>query len=108
MLRDEKADLKFKPGLVPAISWVDRPRAELSGAVRCAEAEWSVVDLLVVEMGGAVLSRAPLNVPRISWSLHDTRKDEEASVGGPAPSFEDAKLRAELALRAYFDLEMDG
>lgn len=106
ILRQEEQQLEL--GLVPAIPWVDRPRAELGGAVRYAEAEWSVFDLLVVEMGAAVLSRTPLYVPRISWSLHDTRKAEETSIGGPAPSFEDAKLRAELALRALLGVEMNG
>ena len=108
LLRDEENDTELGPGQVPDFAWVDRPRANLGGAVRCAEAEWWVFDLVVVEMGEVVLSRTPHYVPRISWSLQDVRKDDNDAIGGPAPSFDDAKLRAELALRALLGVEMNG
>ena len=107
-LREEKTGIELEPGAVPDIAWVDRPRAKLDGALRCAEAEWFAFDLLAVEMGDAILSRTPSYVPRISWFLHDVRNDENEAICGVAPSFEDAKLRAELALRALLGLEMNG
>ena len=108
LVGEEENDTELEPGQVPKFAWVDRPRGNLGGAVRCAEAEWSVFDLLVVEMGEAILSRAPFVVPRISWSLQDVWKDDNEAIGGPAPSFDDAKLRAELALRVLLSVEMIG
>jgi hypothetical protein len=93
--------------VLPALHWTDLPRSQLRGAVRSASTEWAGVGLLVVEMGEGVLARTPSNVPKISWSLCDERDGKQEYSGGPAPSFEDAISRAELALRAYLGLELN-
>ena len=46
-------------------------------------------------------------MPRVSWCMWGTNDEDEPMIGGPAPSFEDAKLRAELALRAQLGVKMD-
>lgn len=91
----------------PALHWTDLPKSQLRGAVRSASTEWADVGLLVVEMGEGVLARTPAYVPKISWSLCDQRDGRQECSGGPAPSFEDAILRAELALKAYLGLELN-
>ena len=49
----------------------------------------------------------PMFMPRVSWCMWGTNDEDEPMIGGPAPSFEDAKLRAELALRAQLGVRMD-
>ncbi len=46
-------------------------------------------------------------MPRVSWCMWGMNDEDEPVIGGPAPSFEDAMLRAELALRAHLGVKMD-
>jgi hypothetical protein len=46
-------------------------------------------------------------MPRVSWCIWGMHDEDEPMIGGPAPSFEDAMLRAELALHAHFGVKMD-
>lgn len=59
-------------------------------------------------MGELHLARAPTFMPRVSWCMWggENEKDEPI-VGGPAPSFENAMLRAEMALRAHLGARLD-
>ena len=68
-------------------------------------ADCGEVQLLVVEMGDAHLARTSVFMPRVSWCMWG--EDDNPMIGGPAPSFEDAILRAELALRAHLGAKMD-
>ena len=81
-----------------------RAKRDQSGA---PTADCGEVQLLVVEMGDAHLSRAPGFMPRVSWCMWGMNDEDEPVTGGPAPSFEDAMLRAELALRAHLGVKMD-
>lgn len=93
-------------GTLPMCLWVPGRRGNYEGAKQTAKAECGAVHLLVVEMGERVLARTPNFVPRISWCLRGL-EDEHPITGGPAPSFENAKLRAELALRVYLGAGLD-
>jgi hypothetical protein len=87
--------------------WVAGRHTSTEGPERSATADCGEVQLVAVEMGNAHLSRAPRFMPRVSWCIWGMHDEDEPMIGGPAPSFEDAMLRAELALHAHFGVKMD-
>ncbi len=94
-------------GSLPLCLWIAGRHTSEEGPERSAAADCGEVHLLVVEMGNAHLSRAPGFMPRVSWCMWGMDDEDEPVTGGPAPSFEDAMLRAELALRAHLGVKMD-
>ena len=94
-------------GSLPLCLWITGRHTSKEGPERSATADCGEVQLLVVEMGDAHLSRAPGFMPRVSWCMWAMNDEDESMIGGPAPSFEDAMLRAELALRAHLGVKMD-
>ncbi len=94
-------------GSLPLCLWVAGRHRSTEGPERSATADCGEVQLFAVEMGDAHLSRAPGFMPRVSWCMWGKPDGDEPMIGGPAPSFEDAKLRAELALRAHLGVKMD-
>lgn len=94
-------------GSLPLCLWIAGRHTSMEGPERSATADCGEVQLLVVEMGDAHLARTPVFMPRVSWCMWGEDEDEEPVIGGPAPSFEDAMLRAELALRAHLGARMD-
>lgn len=42
-----------------------------------------------------------------AWCMWGKKDEDEPMTGGPAPSFEDAKLRAALAVRVQLGVRMD-
>lgn len=94
-------------GSAPTLRWVtDEPGAE-GEPERSATAQFGGFRLLVVEMGDAFLAGKPLFLPRVSWCLGWGPEQDNVGVGGPAPTFEEAKARAELALRVKVRAAMD-
>ena len=70
--------------------------------VQTATADVDDYQLMVVEMKDAFMASVPLDVPKITWVIYGTcEDDDDAVVGSAAPSFEEAKARAELALRVH-------
>ncbi len=47
------------------------------------------------------MTTVPGRVPTISWEIFADSEHNAGLIGSCAPSFEDAKLRAEVALRIY-------
>lgn len=94
-------------GSLPLCLWVAGRHTSTEGPERSATADCGDFQLFVVEMGQAHLSKAPVFMPRVSWCMWGTNDEDEPMIGGPAPSFEDAKLRAELALRTQLGVRMD-
>ena len=107
-LRMERA-LKGAPacGSLPMCLWVPGRHRAGDGPTQTATAECGEYRLLVVEMGDRYLDQTPACMPKVSWCLWGPDDVDGPTVGGPAPSFEDAKLRAELALRARLGAAMD-
>ncbi len=91
---------------LPMCLWLPGGHEAADGPTQSASADCGEFHLLVVEMGDRRLARSPAFMPKISWCLWGP-EDDEPVTGGPAPSFEDAKLRAELALRAHVGARMD-
>lgn len=94
-------------GSLPLCLWVTGSHTGADGPARSATADCGEVCLYVVEMGDAHLARTPVFMPRVSWCMWGKDDEQEPMVGGPAPSFEDAMLRAELALRVQLGVRMD-
>jgi len=94
-------------GSLPLCLWIARRHTSMEGPERSATADCGEVQLLVVEMGDAHLACTPVFMPRVSWCMWGEDEDDDPMIGGPAPSFEDAMLRAELALRAHLGARMD-
>ena len=92
---------------LPLCLWVPGCHTRTDGPTRSASADCGEVHLLAVEMGDRHLARAPAFMPRVSWCMWREDDGDEPAVGGPAPSFGDAMLRAEMALRAHFGAKMD-
>ena len=94
-------------GPAPTLRWVTSASDATSTPERIATAQFRGFRLLVVEMGETFLAGQPRFLPQISWCLGWGRKTDDVQVGGPAPTFEDAKARAELALRVQVRAAMD-
>ena len=94
-------------GSLPLCLWISGSHTSTDGPARSATADCGNVHLFVVEMGESHLAQAPALMPRVSWCMWGEDDESESMVGGPAPSFEDAMLRAELALRAHMGARMD-
>ena len=90
----------------PMCLWLPGGHEAWDGPTQSASADCGEFHLLVVEMGDRRLARSPAFMPKISWCFWGP-EDDEPVTGGPAPSFEEAKLRAELALRAHVGARMD-
>ena len=107
-LRMERA-LKGPPacGSLPLCLWVPGRHPASEGPSQTATADCGEYHLLVVEMGDRYLDQAPACMPKVSWCLWGPNDVDGPTVGGPAPSFEDAKMRAELAMRARLGVTMD-
>lgn len=111
VLRFLRERLATEPGAVrgpaPSLRWV----TDVSGAEgepeRSATAQYRGFRLFVVEMSEAFLAGKPRFLPRVSWCLGWGPEPDDVRVGGPAPTFEDAKARAELALRVRVRATMD-
>lgn len=97
----------FACGSPPLCLRIAGRHTSTEGPKGSATADCGEVQLLVVEMGDAHLARTPMFMPRVSWCMWGEDEDDEPMIGGPAPSFEDAMLRAELALRAHLGARMD-
>ena len=94
-------------GSAPTLHWVtDEPDAE-GEPERSATAQFGGFRLLVVDVGDTFLVGKPLFLPRVSWCLGWGPEQDDVMVGGPAPTFEEAKARAELALRVKVRAAMD-
>lgn len=94
-------------GSAPPLCWVtDEPDA-VGKPKRSASAQFGGFRLLVVEMGDAFLAGKPLFLPRVSWCLGWGPEADDVRVGAPAPTFEEAKARAELALHIKVRAAMD-
>ena len=94
-------------GSPPLCLWIFGRHTSTDGPTRSASADCGEVHLLAVEMGDCHLARAPAFMPRVSWCMWGDDDGDEPTVGGPAPSFGDAMLRAEMALRAHLGAKMD-
>ena len=94
-------------GSPPLCLWIAGTHSTSEGPARSATADCGDVHLCVVEMGEPSLTRAPAFMPRVSWCMWGESDEDEPMVGGPAPSFEDAMLRAEMALRAHLGARLD-
>ena len=94
-------------GSLPLCLWIAGTHSATNGPVRSATADCGDVHLCVVEMGKPSLARAPAFMPRVSWCMWGENDEDEPMVGGPASSFEDAMLRAEMALRAHLGARLD-
>ena len=94
-------------GPAPTLRWVTDVSDAAGTPERIATAQFRGFRLLVVKMGETFLAGQPRFLPRVSWCLGWGRKTDDVQVGGPAPSFEDAKARAELALRVQVGATMD-
>ena len=85
-----------------AVVWIPGEVLPDDPPVQTATADVDDYQLLVVEMKDAFLANVPLDVPKITWVIYGTcEDDDDAVVGSAAPSFEEAKARAELALRVH-------
>ena len=108
LLRSERACRDVPAcGSLPMCLWMPGRHGAEDGPVQSATADFGEFQLLAVEMGDRHLARAPTFVPKVSWCLWNPEDRDEPTTGGPAPSFEDAKLRAELALRAHLGAKTD-
>ncbi len=87
--------------------WVAGRHGAGEGPIQSATADCGEFHLLVGEMGAHCLARTLACMPKVSWCLWGPEDEDGSVTGGPAPSFEDAKLRAELALRARLGAGMD-
>ena len=77
--------------------------------VQSATAEVGDYRLLAVEMRDTFMLGMPLYMPQITWSIYEEDGDSSVALGGAAaPTSEDAKLRAEMALRVQLGLGLDG
>ena len=92
---------------LPMCLWLAGRQGAGEGPAQSATADCGEFHLLVVEMGDCLLARTPICKPTVSWCLWGPEDEDEPATGGPAPSLEDAKLRAELALRARLGAGMD-
>ena len=72
-----------------------------------ATASFDEFVLVAVEMREAFLTGKPGFLPRVSWCLSHCPGSGDIQVGGPAPTLEDAKARAEVALRVWIGAAMD-
>jgi len=85
-----------------AIVWIPGEVRPDEPPVQTATADVDDYQLMVVEMKDAFMANVPLDVPKITWIIYGTcEDDDDAVVGSAAPSFEEAKARAELALRVH-------
>jgi len=85
-----------------AVVWIPGEVLPDEPPVQTATADVDDYQLMVVEMKDAFLANVPLDVPKITWVIYGTcEDDDDAVVGSAAPSFEEAKARAELALRVH-------
>ena len=87
------------------ILWVPEYYDFRDAAIRSATAWAGGLKLFVVEMRPEFIETQPIEAPRISWGLFDD--DEAYGIGGAAPTFEDAKSRAELAVRVQLGADLD-
>lgn len=94
-------------GPAPVLRWAMETSNADGEPKRSATAQFNGFRLLVVEMGEAFLAGKPLFLPQVSWCLGWGPEPDDVRVGGPAPTFEDAKARAELALRVQVRAGMD-
>ena len=83
----------------PIIEWI--ADGYTPDAIQSARARIGDYHLFVVEMRDAFMKTVPGHVPTISWAIFADPEHDVGLVGSCAPSFEDAKLRAEVALRTY-------
>lgn len=67
-------------------------------------------ELYVVEMRDEDIVHAPPQMPKISWSIREPVSEDwmETLTGGPAPTFKEAILRAEIAARVRLGVVLDG
>ena len=111
VLRFLRERLTLEPGAVrepaPTLRWVTDVSDAGGKPERIATARFRGFRLFVVEMGETSLAGQPRFLPRVSWCVSWGRKTDDVHVGGPAPTFEDAKARAELALRVQVGATMD-
>ena len=111
VLRFLRARLATEPNAMhqpaPTLRWVTEVSGDGGEPERSATARFRGFRLLVVEMGEAFLAGKPRFLPRVSWCLGWGPERDDVLVGGPAPNFEDAKARAELALRVQVGAAMD-
>ncbi len=92
-----------------SVEWDHKVMGEGCAAVREAWACVCNYALYVVEMRDEFLAGQPTDLPKISWCLQVPGDEElEPFVGGPAPTYEDAMARAEIAVRVQLGIAMDG
>ena len=77
-------------------------------AIREATASVDDYLLYVVEMREGFLVGENAHMPKISWALLDSEDDFEPLTGSAAPTFEEAMLRAEMAVRVQLGVALDG
>ena len=92
-----------------AIAWKHEAGPPRCPAVREATAEVGDYLLYAVEMRDSFLERGvDMRMPKINWALMQLGDDEDPFAGAPAPTFEDAMVRADVAIRVFLGQAMDG
>ncbi len=92
---------------MPLIEWDMRAGASDGDPEWEATASFDAFNLIVVKMRETFMAGKPGFLPKISWCLSHCPGSDDIQVGGPAPTLEDAKARAELALRVWIGAAMD-
>ena len=91
------------------VAWEHKAGSLHCPAVREATAVVGDYFLYAVEMRDAFLGQnADARMPKINWALMQPGDDGEALAGAPAPTFEEAMVRAEAAIRVFFGQALDG